>query len=126
MTELVGSFPPDVLDLMDRTGEVDIETRAIDGTAHRTIIWVVVVDGIPYIRSYRGATARWYREITADPDGAIIAGDRRIEVRAVPATDDASVEACSRGFWAKYPEDPATPAMVALAVLDTTLRLEPR
>jgi hypothetical protein len=126
VTEPVGTFPSDVLDLMDRTGEVDIETHAPDGTVHRTVIWVVVVDGIPYIRSYRGATARWYREITADPDGAIIVGDRRIEVRAVPATDDASVEACSRGFWAKYPEDPATPAMVALAVLDTTLRLEPR
>jgi hypothetical protein len=122
----VGTFPDDVLDLWDRTGEVDIETHAADGTVHRTIIWVVVVDGIPYIRSYRGATARWYREITADPDGTIVADDRRIEVRAVPATDDASVEACSRGFWVKYPEDPATPAMVALAVLDTTLRLEPR
>jgi hypothetical protein len=126
VTEPVGTFSDDVLDLWDRTGEVDIETRATDGTVHRTIIWVVVVDGIPYIRSYRGATARWYREIIANPDGAMIAGDRRIDVRAVPATDDASVEACSRGFWAKYPEDPATPAMVALAVLDTTLRLEPR
>jgi hypothetical protein len=126
VTEPVGTFPDDVLDLWDRTGEVDIETHAADGTVHRTIIWVVVVDGIPFIRSYRGGTARWFREITAHPDGALVAGDRRIEVRAVPATDDASVEACSRGFWAKYPEDPATPAMVALSVLDTTLRLEPR
>jgi hypothetical protein len=122
----VPTFPPDVLDLMDRTTEVDIETRAADGTIHRTIIWVVVTDGIAFIRSYRGATARWYREITADPMGALIVGDRRTEVRAVPAIDDASVDACSRGFWAKYPQDPATPAMVALKVLDTTLRLEPR
>ena len=126
MTEPVATFAADVLDLMARTGEVDIETHAADGTIHRTIIWVVVTDGIAYIRSYRGATARWFREITADPLGAIIVGDRRIEVRAVPATDDASVDACSRGFWAKYPEDPATRAMVALPVLGTTLRLEPR
>ncbi|MET0773268.1 MAG: DUF2255 family protein [Candidatus Limnocylindrales bacterium] len=126
MTEPVATFAADVLDLMARTGEVDIETHAADGTVHRTIIWVVVTDGIAYIRSYRGATARWFREITADPLGAIIAGDRRMEVRAVPATDDASVDACSRGFWAKYPEDPATRAMVALPVLSTTLRLEPR
>jgi hypothetical protein len=126
VTEPVATFAADVLDLMARTGEVDIETHAADGTIHRTIIWVVVTDGIAYIRSYRGATARWFREITADPLGAIIVGDRRIEVRAVPATDDASVDACSRGFWAKYPEDPATRAMVALPVLGTTLRLEPR
>jgi hypothetical protein len=126
VTGPVVTFPGDILDLLARTGEVDIETHAADGTVHRTIIWVVVTDGIAHIRSYRGATARWYREITADPLGAILAADRRIEVRAVPATDDASVDACSRGFWAKYPGDPATRSMVAPAVLDTTLRLEPR
>jgi hypothetical protein len=126
VTEPVATFPDDVLRLMAGTGEVDIETHALDGTVHRTIIWIVVMDDIAYIRSYRGATARWYREITADPLGAIIAAGQRIEVRAVPATDDASVEACSRGLWAKYPEDPATRAMVALPVLATTLRLEPR
>jgi hypothetical protein len=126
VTDPVATFPADVLDLLARTAEVDIETRAEDGTVHRTTIWVVVAHDIALIRSYRGAGARWYREIVADPAGAIIAGDRRIEVRAVPATDDASVEACSRGFEAKYPDDPATPAMNALGVLATTLRLEPR
>ena len=126
MSASVPAFPPDVLDLMARTGEVDIETRATDGTIHRTIIWLVVTDGVAYVRSYHGATARWYREIMADPRGALIVGGRRIEVRALPATDEASVDACSRGLWAKYPEDPATPAMVATTVLDTTLRLEPR
>lgn len=126
MTDTVPAFPTDVLDLLARTGEVDVETRAADGTVHRTIIWVVVTDGIAYIRSYRGPGARWYREISADPDGAIIAGDRRIEVRAVPAIDEASIDACSQGLWAKYARDPATPAMVAPNVLPTTLRLEPR
>jgi hypothetical protein len=120
------TFDRDDLDLLARTAEVDIETHAADGTVHRTIIWVVVTEGIPYIRSYRGATARWYREIVADPLGAIIASDRRIEVQAVPAVDAASVDACSRGLEAKYAGDPATPAMVAPKVLDTTLRLEPR
>lgn len=124
MTEPV--FPADVLDLLARTQEVDVETRAADGTVHRTIIWVVVTDGVPWIRSYRGASARWYREVVADPDVAIVADGRRIPVRAVPATDEASVAACSRGLEAKYAGDPATPAMVAPAVHDTTLRLEPR
>jgi hypothetical protein len=126
VTEPVATLPGDVLDLLARTAEVDIETRAADGTIHRTIIWVVVTDGIAYIRSHRGAGARWYREVLAAPDGAIIADRRRIEVRAVPATDDASIEACSRGFETKYPADPATPEMTALGVLSTTLRLEPR
>lgn len=126
MTGPAATFPAEALDLMARTGEVGIETHAPDGTTHRTIIWVVVTDGVAYVRSYRGATARWYREIVANPDGAIVAGDRRIEFRAVPAVDPGSVEACSRGLEAKYAGDPATPAMVAPSNLPTTLRLEPR
>jgi len=126
VTAPASTFPADVLDLMARTGEVDIETHAVDGTVHRTIIWLVVSDGVAYIRSYRGATARWYREIAADPLGALIVDGRRVEVRAVPATDAASLAACSRGFEQKYPDDPSTPAMNAARILDTTLRLEPR
>ena len=61
MSEPVATFPAEVLDLMATTDEVDIETHAADGTTHRTIIWVVVTDGIAYIRSYRGATARCQR-----------------------------------------------------------------
>jgi hypothetical protein len=126
VTEPIPTFPGDVLDLFARTAEVDIETRASDGTVHSTIIWVVVTDGVAYVRSYRGGTARWYREVTATPEAVLVADGRRVDIRAVPAIDDASVEACSRGFRDKYPSDPATPAMVALAVVNTTLRLEPR
>ncbi len=126
MTDAPSTFPADVLELLARTGEVDIETRAADGTLHSTIIWVVVTEAVTYVRSYRGATARWYREIVADPGAVLVADGRRIEVRAVPATDAASVGACSRGLEAKYAGDPATAAMVAPAVHDTTLRLEPR
>lgn len=126
MTDAPSTFPADVLELLDRTGEVDIETRAADGTLHSTIIWVVVTEAVTYVRSYRGATARWYREVVADPDAVLVADGRRIEVRAVPATDAASVAACSRGLEAKYAGDPATAAMVAPAVHDTTLRLDPR
>ncbi|MFN8519265.1 MAG: DUF2255 family protein [Chloroflexota bacterium] len=126
MTDPTPTLPADALDLLARTAEVDIETRAADGTPHSTIIWVVVVDGVAYLRSYRGATARWYREVVADPDATIVAAGRRIGVRAVAAADDAAVAACSRGLEAKYAGDPATSAMVAPAVLGTTLRLEPR
>lgn len=122
----MSAFSSDVLESMRRTVEVDIETHAPDGTVHSTIIWVVVVDGVPFIRSYRGPDARWYREVTAEPDCIVIVDGRRIAVRAVRAIDDASVEACSRGLRSKYADDPATPAMVAPSNLPTTLRLEPR
>jgi hypothetical protein len=106
--------------------EVRIETRAADGTVHSTIIWIMVVGDVVYIRSYRGATARWYREAIASPEVAIVVGRRRIPFRAVPATDAASVAACSEGLRSKYRRSYSLEAMLVDEVLPTTLRLEPR
>ena len=105
--------------------EVDIETRSPSGEVHRTIIWIVVRDGEVYVRSYRGERGRWYREAVADPDVAIHVNGHRVTARALAATDPASVQACSDGLAEKYEGDPSTPAMLADAVLSTTLRLVP-
>jgi hypothetical protein len=111
------------LELLDREREVDVETTTADGMPRRTVIWVVVADGVPYIRSYRAERGVWYREITRRPQATIVSGDRRIPVVAVPATDAASVAACSRGFEEKYAGDPSVPAMNRPEALATTLRL---
>jgi hypothetical protein len=105
--------------------EVDIETRSATGEVHRTIIWIVERDGTVYIRSYRGARGRWFREAVANPDVAIHVNGRRVAARAVPATDPPSVEACSEGLRAKYGRSQSLRAMLVDAVLPTTLRLEP-
>ncbi len=119
------SFATDDLQRLAAEEEVEIETRAPDGPAHRTTIWVVVDGDGTFIRSYRGPTARWYREALANPAVAVHVDGRRLSATAIPATDPDSIERVSAGFWAKYPKDPATKAMVAPDVLDTTLRLEP-
>lgn len=111
------------LGLLDREREVDIETTTPDGSSRRTVIWVVVVDGVPYIRSYRAERGVWYREIVERPQATIVSGERRIPVSAVPATDPASLAACSRGFEEKYAGDPSVPAMNRPEALATTLRL---
>lgn len=118
-------FPRDVIELFHAEREVDIETWSPAGDMHRTINWVVAVDGVPYIRSYRGTGARWYREIRAEPHGAIHAAGRRIALRAVAADDEASIAACSAGLASKYARNPALTSMLAEDVLGTTLRLEP-
>jgi hypothetical protein len=105
--------------------EVDIETRSPAGETHRTIIWIVEQDGTVYIRSYRGPRGRWYREALADPDVAIHVDGRRVPAQAVPATDPASVEACSEGLRAKYPRSQSLRAMLVDDVLPTTLKLVP-
>lgn len=122
-----GGFSASDLVLLRAEQEVQIETRAAaDAPTHLTIIWVVVdrLDRV-LIRSYRGATARWYREATGYPHASLHVADRVIGVDVQQAADPERVEACSDGFLRKYAGDGATPAMVAEEVLDTTLELTP-
>ena len=105
--------------------EVRIETRASDGTVHRTIIWIVEHEGELYLRSVNGAGARWFREATADTSVALLLDGRRFEAHVVPATDPASIEACSEGLRRKYRNDYSLGSMLADGILDTTLRVVP-
>ena len=123
-----GRFDPETLDLLDKTQEVHIETRRDeDAPAHRTIVWVVVVDGEVFVRSVRGPKGRWYREISGNPTGALHAGDQRISVRAAPARDTPITQAVSDAFGSKYERDwpGPTAAMLRPEALPTTLKLSP-
>jgi hypothetical protein len=122
------SFDPETLRLLDDTEEVRIETRRDpDSPEHRTIIWVVVVEGEVFVRSVRGQRGRWYREISSNPEGALHMEEDRIPVQAAPATDEATVDAVSAAFRSKYQQSsPAsTEAMVRPETLPTTLKLSP-
>jgi hypothetical protein len=105
--------------------EVRMETRAADGTVHRTIIWIVEQDGQLYVRSVNGPIARWFREATADTSIALLVADRRYEAHVVPATDPASIDACSAGLKAKYKGDHSLGSMLEPDTLPTTLRVVP-
>ena len=122
------SFEAETLRFLGDNREVKIETRRDAGSPeHRTIIWVVVVEGEVFVRSVRGPRGRWYREISSNPEGALHVGERRIPVRAVPATDETTVDAVSEAYRSKYEESLPGPtaAMVRPDVLPTTLKLSP-
>jgi hypothetical protein len=122
------SFDTETLHLLDETDEVRIETRRdADSPEHRTIVWVVVVEGEVYVRSVRGAKGRWYRELSSNPQGALHVGERRIPVRATPATDETTVDTVSDAYRYKYEEawPGPTAAMLRPDVLPTTLKLSP-
>jgi len=122
----VSTFGDDVTALLDRTREVDIETRSAKGEIHHVTIWIVVVDGAPCVRSYLGAKGRWYRELLARKTGALVVGTRRLPVRPARVRSDELIRAVSAGFRRKYPRSGSSlAAMVRREVLDTTLRLEP-
>jgi hypothetical protein len=122
------AFDAETLRLLDETKEVRIETRRDgDSPEHRTIIWVVVVEGEVFVRSVRGRRGRWYREISSNPEGALHVEDVRIPVRAASVTEGAAVDAVSAAFRSKYQQSsPAsTEAIVRPETLPTTLKLSP-
>jgi len=118
------SFPKTTLALIDRSGEVDIETRSPKGATHSVPIWIVVDGDDVFIRAVRGPTSRWYRELVAGP-GALVVKRQRIPVRAIAAADSDSVKRASDGYRKKYRKGGSLDSMLVRSVLPTTLRLEP-
>lgn len=114
----------DLIALLDRVNEVDVETTSPEGTVHRVPIWVVVVDGAAYVSSAHGEKGRWYRELSAR-DGALVAEGRRIPVHAVPVADGSIRTRVSEAYVTKYrPSRDILVGMQRPEVLATTLRLE--
>ncbi len=119
-------FEPGELALLAETEEIEIETAQPGGPSHRTIIWVVVDGDEAFIRSVRGAKARWYREIVANPATVIHVGDRAIAAKATAAVDPDSVRRTSDALARKYAaEGEDMTSMLVPEILDTTLRLQP-
>jgi hypothetical protein len=115
-----------VVERIDGTKIVDIETQSPKGAKHSVPIWIVVVDGVPYVRSVRGPQGRWYRELLARGDGAVVVGGKHVPVRATRDSSAKAIEAVSEALRKKYPRSGQSLAsMLRNDVLDTTVRLEP-
>jgi hypothetical protein len=115
-------------DRIDTAREVDIETRQGEGApVHRTTIWAVVDDGEVYVRSLKGASGRWYRELMSEPAAVLHVEDDAFPVQAVPATDPESIERTSDALRRKYADSSAAlNSMLEDDILETTVRLDPR
>jgi len=123
---LSSEFAKDVLERFERQNVVDIQTRSAKGTKHAVPIWIVVVEGVPYVRSVRGPRGRWYRELLARGEGAIFAGGTSVAVRATHDSTPTAIEAVSAALRRKYRRSGQSLAsMLRADVLDTTVRLEP-
>lgn len=118
------SFSPDELQLIDKTGQVHIETRRGD-RSHRTVIWVVVDDGEVFVRSVRGRMGKWYQRTLADPDVTLHVAGRGIPAKAVVVEDEDSIRRTSNALRRKYTPGGSLDSMLRPEVLDTTLRLDP-
>ena len=125
---MAASFDPDTLQALDRADEVDIETSRGEGAAvHRVTIWIVVDGDNAYVRSVRGPSGRWYRELSANPKGALHVGGRRIPIEAEPVTDPESISRVTDALKRKYEQRWPGPlaGMLREEVVPTTMRVKP-
>jgi hypothetical protein len=77
--------------------------RAGRRSNHRfTGIWVVVVDGRVFARSWTQTPDGWYRTFLDDPVGTIQIGDRQIRVRTVRTRGERILDAVEQAYAAKY------------------------
>ena len=118
-------FDAQTLNQLTNIQEIEIETYSATGQTHRIVIWVVVEDQNVYVRSWLGPKGRWYQEIKANPDAAILMNGQRLPVRAVPVTDEALISRVSDNILRKYRNSSSANGMVRQEILSTTLLLEP-
>ena len=120
------TFEPETLSTWSTTPEIDIETsRGENAPVHRTTIWIVVDGDTAYVRSVRGPAGRWYRELIANPQGAVHANGRRVAVGAQHVDDAATIARVSELLRDKYERrwPGPTASMLREETLPTTLRL---
>jgi hypothetical protein len=111
---------------LQEADEVEMRVARGDGTPTSRLIWVVVVDGVPYVRSYRGERGLWYRRARAQGTAELGVEGVDLPVAVVPDGGGDLDERISAAYHAKYGRHSPGPTegMVTPPVVATTLRLE--
>jgi hypothetical protein len=124
----MATWTGDELDAIGDAEELRIAALRPDGTLRNPVtIWVVRKDNELYVRSYKGASAGWYRGTQGSHQGHVQAGGVDSDVtfvdvdRSLDGPIDDAYRAKYRNFGASYVD-----AMVAPGAQATTLRLVPR
>lgn len=74
------------------------------GTEHRyTGVWVVVVQGRIFVRSWNDKPTGWYRAFLDEPRGSVTLADAEIRVRGTPVRSARTRRAVSEAYAEKYP-----------------------
>ena len=92
-------FPTDVVDELARAKILGVRS----GAEHAyTGVWVVVVEGRAFARSWNDKPTGWFKAFRAQPRGSLSFGNQEVEVRAVPVRSQRLREAVSAAFATKY------------------------
>jgi len=100
------------------------------GTTHRfTGVWVVVVEGRVFVRSWNDKPTGWFRAFRQEPDGTVQLGEHEISVRGVVPRGDRIRDAVTTAYGEKYNTKASQKWVKGFAAdvrLLTTLELVPR
>jgi hypothetical protein len=111
--------------------EVEMLVPGPEGVTTSRPIWIVVVDGVPYVRSYNGRQGKWWQRVRRNRQGVLRVGRTRVPFAAKPLTarelegdlNRRVSEAYKEKYGEQWPQYVRT--MVGKEVAGTTLRLEP-
>ena len=93
------TFADDVVEALSKAKILGVRA----GTEHRyTGIWVVVVDGRVFVRSWNDKPTGWFRAFRKQPSGTIQAGKLEIPVRGKPVRSARIRDAVTVAFGEKY------------------------
>ncbi|SNT44566.1 hypothetical protein SAMN05421812_106126 [Asanoa hainanensis] len=112
------------LDYFAKTGVARIATETRAGGEIETPIWVVVVSGVPYVRSGYGPESKWYRRAVRSGHVAFVDPGHRYEAGVALVADEPTLNAVDAAYRAKYAGQSGTREMVARSARDCTLRVE--
>ena len=95
------NFPDDILATLRKDKILGI--RAGKDSTHRVIgIWMVVVEGRVFFRSWSMKPRSWWRAFLEDPYGIITVGTKEISVRAIQTRSERLKDLVSAAYKEKY------------------------
>lgn len=123
----VTAWPSGTLDEFDRMEELNLVLTREGYSDLRLPIWVVVVDGHTYVRSYLGATSGWFRRVQLEFDQTVVlaAGETPVHFANIDRLAHVN-KAIDAAFDRKYSTFDYVSAMSEPAAVEATLRIDPR
>jgi hypothetical protein len=92
-------FPPDIIDAFNSAKILGVRS----GSEHKyTGIWVVVVNGRVYVRSWNDKPTGWFLAFKREPEGWVQVGEREFSVRARFPRSANILEAVTNAYAQKY------------------------
>lgn len=94
-------FPPDILTQLQKDKIIGI--RAGKDSSHKVIgIWMVVVEGRVFVRSWSMKPRSWWRTFLENPYGMMTVGTKEFSIRAIQTRSERIKDLVSAAYKEKY------------------------